>query len=477
VKAYCFFSVHEEIFHRIAVGLRDYGVTSFSGFVWGHNHGIAGRGIDYDPLVVFTRDLLPKCDDGTRPDVAWLARREAELGVSIQRMIASERHLLAGRDFDRIARMVEVALREVAAAYDRARPDFVFTEDVSCLHSYVHYVLARERGIPFWSVTGGRIANRVAVYSSGMQHLERVERLYPQLVARGLAAGERADAEAYVAKFRDRPARPPGMDQRAKRPGIELGEATRFRAAALRYLRDRDDPTATSPLRAVRQRLRRMARVRRADSRGVFSRPVVGEKYVLYPIHYQPEATTLVQAPMFLDQLALIQDIAKCLPIDHRLYVKEHLTNRGRRPIEFYEAIRAIPSARLLGPDEDTWQLVRNASAIAVITGTMGWEGLLFGKPVITFGDVFFNILPHVYRAGLEPKDRWYELFKRAATAHVDNADAVLALVAALQACSYPGFFGNATSFPPVLADDNIAMLTAALATEVGLRRSTAAAG
>ena len=191
-----------------------------------------------------------------------------------------------------------------------------------------------------------------------------------------------------------------------------------------------------------------MTRVAIADMRRIFEKPVAGENYVLYPLHFQPGATTLVQAPLYVDQLALLRDMAASLPVGYRLYVKEHVSSRGRRPIEFYEGIRAIPAARLLRPDEDTWTLIRDARVVAVITGTVGWEGLLFDKPIVTFGDVFLNLHPSVYRAGDIAKDRWYDVFQQATTRHEHDREAVLAMIAALQQASYPGFIANPSTFP-----------------------------
>lgn len=470
-KAYIFFSVHEELFHKMAEGLLDRGVESFSGFVWGRQQAraLSNRGITYDPLLIFSRHILPLCNDKTPADLGWLARREQELGVSIQRMLASERHLLANRNFDQIMRMAEVALREIAAAYDRARPDFVFSEDISCFHSYAHFVLARERGIPFWCIGSARLPNRVAVYSAGLQRWERVDTRYHDIRKRGLAPDERLKAEEYIATFRHRPQRPTGMDSRAVLPSIGRADFGVLRHALARYWGDPKDPTVAPPLRVLHQRIRRIARVRVTKALGVFDVPVDGERYVLYPIHFQPEASTLVQAPLYLDQLALLEDIARSLPIGYRLYVKEHVSNRGRRPLKFYNAIRKIPAARLLGPDTDTWSLIRNASAIAVITGTMGWEGLLFDKPVVSFGDVFYNRVPHVYQASLVPKDGWYELLRKALTKHQPDHEALLAYVAAMQQTSHPGFIGNPSSFPTALSEANVALLLDALASEAGL--------
>lgn len=472
-KAYIFFSVHEELFHRIALGLRAHGVDRFCGFAWGKHQeqALAGRGIEYDPLVVFSRDFLPRCNDGGAADLEWLRRREGELGVSLSRMLASERHLLAGRTFDQIMRMAEVGLREIAAAYDRAKPDFVFTEDISCFHSYAHFAIARERGIPFWCIGSARLPYRISVYSAGFQHWENVEARYQHHRKHGLDPAARELAASYVKAFRDRPRRPTGMDTRARRPGVGKPEVSTFRLAFDRYRADPENPTTRPPHQLIYQRLRRMARVRASDVLKTFELPIEGEKYVLYPIHFQPEASTLVQAPMYLNQLALLEDMAKSLPAGYRLYVKEHLSNRGRRPLDFYAAIRRIPAVRLLGPDTDTWSLIRNAAAIAVITGTMGWEGLLFGKPVVTFGDVFYNAVPHTYRASLVPKDAWFELFRRAVTNHEPDDEALLAFIAAMHEGSYPGFMGNPTSFAEILDDANVANLVHALASAVSSTR------
>lgn len=418
---------------------------------------------------MFTRDVLPLVDSQP-PDLAWLRRREQELGISLRRMLASERHLLDGRSYSEIMRLAEVVLRVVERSYRANRPDFVFSEDVSCFCSYVHYAVAREMGIPFWSIGSARIPYRLSVYSGGLQRWEATLRRFEELCSRGLSPEERAGATAYVEGFTTRPSRPTGMETRARPPRITRGDVGRFGVALQRYLGDSSDPTASPPTRVLWQRAERIVRERAAAR--YFERPVPGERYVLYPIHFQPEASTLVQAPYYVDQINLLEDIARSLPVGYRLYVKEHLSNRGRRPLEFYRRIRSILGVRLLGPDEDTWRLIAGASAIAVITGTMGWEGLLFGRPVITFGDVFYNAVPHVHRGSEVPKDRWYEMFDRALHRHQPDADALLCFVAAIQQTSYPGFMKNPNTFPEVLREENVSDITRALAVAAGLAPS-----
>lgn len=471
VKGFIFFSVYEKLFSRIAKLLVQRGVTQWSGFVWStrQEHQLSGHGITYEPLVVFTRDLLPSVDDGKAPDLEFLARRERELGVSLERMLAAERHLLKGRDYNQICRMAEVALREIAASYDRAKPDFILSEDVSCFHSYAHFLIARERGIPFWCIGAGRLPNRINVYSSGFQRYEKFEALLAEYERTGIPVEQRRAAEDYIREFRDRPAQPPGMKKRAKRVAIEASDVSLFVEVARTYFADRGNPTAVQPLSAISNRVLRIARVASVEASQLFERPVAGERYVFYPLHYQPEATTLVQAPLYVDQVALLQNIAKTLPIGHRLYVKEHASSRGRRPLDFYRAIKAIPSVRLLGPDENAFALIQQAAVVVVITGTVGWEGLLFKRPVVTFGDVFFNLHPSVHKAGRVPKDGWYDVFKRAIYNHHHDEEALVRIIAALQVTSFPGFMGSQAAFPELLEPENVVLLATAVATQLGL--------
>ena len=65
----------------------------------------------------------------------------------------------------------------------------------------------------------------------------------------------------------------------------------------------------------------------------------------------------------------------------------------GRREglFSYYDKLRRLPNVILINPSEDSHKLIRNADLVIVVVGTVGWEALLYGKPVITLGNVFFN--------------------------------------------------------------------------------------
>ncbi len=131
-----------------------------------------------------------------------------------------------------------------------------------------------------------------------------------------------------------------------------------------------------------------------------FESPVANEAYVYMPLHLIPESTTFVKAPFFVDELNIIQQVSKSLPIAWKLYVKEHQSMVGERSLKFYKAIKKIPNVRLVSfnyyKDPKPW--IENAKGVITITGTGAYEAALLGKKSIVFGDVPFNMISSISR-------------------------------------------------------------------------------
>ena len=110
------------------------------------------------------------------------------------------------------------------------------------------------------------------------------------------------------------------------------------------------------------------------------------------------ERTLLISAPYYTNQLEVIRNIAQSLPINYKLFVKEHPIQyaRGWRSSKEYEEIMKIPNVVLLHPSVDKNELFQKCSLIITIAGSAGFEGLFYGKPVITFAELNFSILNSV---------------------------------------------------------------------------------
>ena len=126
--------------------------------------------------------------------------------------------------------------------------------------------------------------------------------------------------------------------------------------------------------------------------------PDYGVPYVVFPLHFQPELTSSPSGDIFVDQGLCIEVLAKNVPADHLIYVKEHPTQfyahtvgqTGRIP-EFYQDILANPKVRLMPLHVDPFELFAHAKAVATVTGTSGWEAMVKGKPVISFGLTWYE--------------------------------------------------------------------------------------
>ena len=118
------------------------------------------------------------------------------------------------------------------------------------------------------------------------------------------------------------------------------------------------------------------------------------DEFFLYPLHFHPEASTLVQATYFSDQLNTIKNIAFSLPFPYKLYVKEHPASVGTRPANFYKEIRKLPNAVLISPEENVENLVKKSTGVVTLTSTIGIEAALAGKRVYVLGDVFYTYHP-----------------------------------------------------------------------------------
>src|SRR3989338_739161 len=62
-------------------------------------------------------------------------------------------------------------------------------------------------------------------------------------------------------------------------------------------------------------------------------------KYLIYPLHVEPEASTLVLGRWFNDQKRIIEMISKNLPAGYSLIIKEHHGALGKRALSFYKEV------------------------------------------------------------------------------------------------------------------------------------------
>ena len=130
------------------------------------------------------------------------------------------------------------------------------------------------------------------------------------------------------------------------------------------------------------------------------------KKYILFPASYQPEATTCPQGGAYDDLFLVLDLLSASVPKDWLIYYKEypkrHLQTYHKlslyRNKQYYERIASLKNVQMIPEDMNTSELIDHAQAVATVTGTVGWEAVVRGKPVLIFGSVWYGGCKSIFK-------------------------------------------------------------------------------
>lgn len=122
--------------------------------------------------------------------------------------------------------------------------------------------------------------------------------------------------------------------------------------------------------------------------------------FVVYFMHYQPERSSLPVGKFFAQQWMAIRALSWALPPGWKLLVREHPTT-WLKPLDplvrtrtIYADIASLPGTHVCSMDVDTFELIDGCKAVATLTGSVGFQSLLRGKPVLAFGAAAYKDHP-----------------------------------------------------------------------------------
>ncbi len=281
---------------------------------------------------------------------------------------------------------------------------FYYDESVSTIQSYIAYLVGRK-----WNVTyiaqipaRGGIENMYNYLSiDPMDNLPNFNNDYLDI---NYSNNEIIRAEKFLDNFEKKDPRPFGMNYSE----IKLKNKPKFKwvyaLSPLKFIKNRLDKYKNDKyFYMYYQSYRRIFNnekflIRYHISKKYYNNADYSKKYIFYPLHYQPESSTLVRAKKYEKQLFYIDSWAKSLPADTWLYVKEHYVVLGNRPLSFYKELEKYPNVVLVSPWESSRKLILHSQAVTTLTGTAGFEAMLLRKPVIISGEVFYQKAPGVVK-------------------------------------------------------------------------------
>jgi len=408
--------------HAIALALKEkYGLTDFCAYVYLRD--------GYDFLrtqkdIAYTNLLLDEDVHGTykneKLDMDYLRMLEKEYGlpnlwpyITLDRIVRFNQLL---REYpyntprythEEMLRILQVKAKAVLAFLDTEKPDVLFLYPMGSISQLLLYTIAKKRGIRTILIMPLGMKN-VHVFSEDYRCFSFVEKRLK--APRGSESDPfRKKARAYLEEFRTSPKGYYPMSHPTKQP-IHRGKQFKFLlpknlVASLSFLckylyasvtkRDRHDYSTIRPIDWFKDRVRR--KLRGLIGASDLYEPVdPSDTFAFYPLHTEPEINLLLQAPFMDDQVYLIDKIARALPVGWKLYVKEHPLMANYRPRAYYKELKKIPNVKLVNPAIPSFELLQKAQLITTVAGAGGFEGACFKKPVITFGDIYYNALSSV---------------------------------------------------------------------------------
>ncbi|MFC7071963.1 hypothetical protein ACFQJ7_03625 [Halovenus rubra] len=328
--------------------------------------------------------------------------------------------------------------------FERFEPDVYMTSDVDSAYTWIPFRIVTEDYGTAVQKGHTRVLDRKGLQKTVSDQFEAIWNRYNQIESN---AGKKypdshEKATTFLNKFRTEGLTPgyTGGDSSPEKESSKLQEAVEYwYEKNFRYYKN-DFYHGTTRNR-IKVSLKRLFWRKYIKKKSLFKKPNYDKKYVYFPLHLQPEASTMVKAPMYVELPDVIRNISKSLPINHRLYVKEHpaLYNYKTRNPKYYKEISDLPNTTLIHPNVDSHELIKQSTAVTTVTGTAGLEGALYKKPVVTFGEPHYSILPQIYQAG-DPK-RLSDILQSAISEYVHTDKYESELIAYLTAIfkeSYP---------------------------------------
>jgi hypothetical protein len=132
----------------------------------------------------------------------------------------------------------------------------------------------------------------------------------------------------------------------------------------------------------------------------------LGIPYVFVALQCEPERQTCPAGGVFGNQYLMVDMLSKLVPEEWKIYVKEHVSQfkvyqaaERSKSVEFYNMIAAMPKVELVPLTYTSFDLIDSARASATVSGTVGWESVVRGKPTLLFGHSWYRDCKGVFLA------------------------------------------------------------------------------
>lgn len=302
-------------------------------------------------------------------------------------------------NYNNILSIIEQECKFFESVLDASNPDFLVIAITDRHHSFLFSEICKSRGIKILMIGPSRIGLRVMVFGDA----EKNTQLSEPIIQPPQTPDYEIDLKNYLTEYNSQKQITRYIRDIHK---SHLGRVKRY----LRRLwsgknisnRDHFEYYGMTINKSMYVTLKNSIRKIQANfylNRNTIKKLDSEDNFIYYPLHSEPERALSIVAPYFMNQIETITHIAKSIPVEYMLYVKDHpvMPAIGTRSTSFYKEIQNLPNVKLLHPSLDQQQILSKSSLVITISGTAGLEGTFHNKPTITFSDLIYSSLPSVF--------------------------------------------------------------------------------
>ena len=321
--------------------------------------------------------------------------------------VSKVRQSYAGRFDDKtLSGIVFNTLDALDRHVDEHRPDAIVTFVPASYGDYLLALVAQYHGIRYLQLRSTKIQNYVIFADNLSAVSSDVETAYRRNIESGSGYPFELEARQYLENASNRPIDYEGTIFK-KKPSFlkEFKMGTMLLAVALKKALfpahpavrlDKHVPPALASwlYGTFLQPWYRRTAAGLMSKRQITLKKVDEGKYVFYPLHCEPEIALSLYGRDHQNQIETIRRLAQSIPLDWKLIVKEHPRCLGYRTNSWYRRLLEIPNVYFAETNTSPIFWIKKANAVVTISGHVGFEALVIGKPVIVLGDVAYSILP-----------------------------------------------------------------------------------
>jgi hypothetical protein len=270
--------------------------------------------------------------------------------------------------------------------------NYYFTTGTAYTYNLISYQVSKRFNVKHVSFYGIRLDNRTAISFDSKNTFNEVLELYKSFKV------ENVTPEMYfpINTFLKKPKQPAYMVNAINSSKLESVFIKEFFIRFKKFYlskKHKYDFFTRNPFELSLFKFKKIFNAKKIEvtHNYIFDNVNLKDKYFVFPLHMQPEASTLILAPFYVNQKECIINISKVLPVNTYLYVKEHKSALGQHNITFYKELKKYPNIKLISYKESMFSLIKNSLGTINLSSTVGLESLIIKKPTIVLGNVFYN--------------------------------------------------------------------------------------